>query len=472
MWSVVEGGGVFRGRATSPFRFASRARRRSSPASRISSGVAPGLACERALRVRELREEVLRDGEMVAAEVGCERFDLRRLRLDAQRLRVRRRTTGVSRAVGMREVFRVNRRRRLPVQRRYIGDGLFGLLEPCRRFARAGRPPHRRHDGTVGRRLDRPHLRDDLCSFALRAVEEPRKDVGPVIRCDHLRERCHAGQAQPSVPQRLHDLGEPLDELSRRLPVVGRQRLSRVPAPRGGTRTSFHARARATDACGRSPQAPRETRRARGVPGEGGRPEGEVPCDRHGESIARAFRPSPGARICAQTRRGHRRDANAFGRAQRRGKGRVCSGRAISRDAVIAMSIWPKCLSMTFGVHHWGAMRRSFTGCHRRPRLRRWARRFRACPNAPCVGPAPRRRPAQQVPPRSSARLRRLPPARGARPHPFIAFVRAHAPTLRDRARAARTAHAHPPLPPGSTAQTISAPPSFAVGCLVYRRAT
>ena len=58
-----EGRGEGRGFFTSAFRFASRARRRSSPASRISSTVAPGRECERATRAassfsRKRRETV------------------------------------------------------------------------------------------------------------------------------------------------------------------------------------------------------------------------------------------------------------------------------------------------------------------------------------------------------------------------------------------------------------------------------
>ena len=63
MASPFEVGGVFRGVSTSPFRFALRARRRSSPASRMSSTLAPGREWDRASRAassfrRKSRETV------------------------------------------------------------------------------------------------------------------------------------------------------------------------------------------------------------------------------------------------------------------------------------------------------------------------------------------------------------------------------------------------------------------------------
>ena len=72
------------------------------------------------------------------------------------------------------------------------------------------------------RRLLRPDLGRDLLRVLLREVEEPREDVGAILRRDDPRQLDDARQAQAPVAKGLDDSGEPLDELRRRLAVVRR----------------------------------------------------------------------------------------------------------------------------------------------------------------------------------------------------------------------------------------------------------
>jgi hypothetical protein len=73
-----------------------------------------------------------------------------------------------------------------------------------------------RHD------LGRLKLGGDGLRLALRDMEEARKDLVPVLRCEVLRQLDDRGEAEPTIPERLDHLGELLEELGGGLPVVGR----------------------------------------------------------------------------------------------------------------------------------------------------------------------------------------------------------------------------------------------------------
>jgi len=61
-------------------------------------------------------------------------------------------------------------------------------------------------------------------------VEELRDDLGAILRRDDPGQLDHAGDAKLARPERLDHLGEPLDEVGRDLPVVGRpRRKTQVP---------------------------------------------------------------------------------------------------------------------------------------------------------------------------------------------------------------------------------------------------
>jgi hypothetical protein len=89
-----------------------------------------------------------------------------------------------------------------------------------RELERRLRIPQRRHDRPHRRREVRLQLGHDLPRLALRGPEEPRHDVGGVLRRDDVRHLDERREVQASIPQRLHDLRVLLDLLRRGLAVV------------------------------------------------------------------------------------------------------------------------------------------------------------------------------------------------------------------------------------------------------------
>jgi hypothetical protein len=123
-------------------------------------------------------------------------------------------------------------------------------------------------------------------------VEEARQDIADVLRRRDLRQLDDAREADPPVPERLHDLGAPLDELGRDLPVLRRplrdaelpveeveearvtQRLPQPLAVEGGERDEEVGERRVLAA------------------EEGGQLIGAFACDRDERIVSRGFDPS------------------------------------------------------------------------------------------------------------------------------------------------------------------------------------
>ena len=142
----------------------------------------------------ELVEELLRHGHVEAAEVGSEGLRLHRCRGPHCR----------------------GRRGRSLNQ---VGRRQFNRLNASR--LRTGHQRKRRHHLLPRNDLGWPDLHRDRLRLLLRPMEEPRKDLGAVLRCDDPGQLEHDRDAQLAFPERRHHLGEPLDELGRHLPVVG-----------------------------------------------------------------------------------------------------------------------------------------------------------------------------------------------------------------------------------------------------------
>jgi hypothetical protein len=75
-----------------------------------------------------------------------------------------------------------------------------------------------------GRVQYRPDRRGDERRVSRRLAEEPGKDLGCVLRREHLGDLDDRGEAEVPAPERRLDLGVPLDELRGRLLILGRAR--------------------------------------------------------------------------------------------------------------------------------------------------------------------------------------------------------------------------------------------------------
>jgi hypothetical protein len=163
---------------------------------RVREGVAGG---------GELLHDRARDGDVHAGQLGGLGLD------DGLRWRRRRRRTyflGPRLAVGIGVVGRLD-------------DLTF--VRVCRREReRLGRRGDRGHHRAPRDDLCRAQLRGDLLCVALRQMEEPRENLGAVLRSEDLRQLDHARHAEPPVPERLHDFRVTLDELRRGEEVVRR----------------------------------------------------------------------------------------------------------------------------------------------------------------------------------------------------------------------------------------------------------
>src|SRR6266542_4077385 len=241
-WSGFAGGGSRRGFSTSPFRLAWRSRRRSSPASRISSSLARGCEWESAARA--------------AASFSMNR-----------RVTVTWDWVGTSGFVRMKWGFQDG------VPRCGRGQG-----------ERGRRGAHGRDDRAVRRGLGRPERGGDRLRAGLGEVEEPRQDLVTVLGRQDLRELDDARHAKPTVAQWVDDLRESLDELRGSLPV------ERRPA-REPELSLQEIEERGVPQLEPAP-----------ISVELGEAGGEIACGGHDASIACDFWSSPDARIRVRKR--------------------------------------------------------------------------------------------------------------------------------------------------------------------------
>ncbi len=163
----------------------------------------------------ELVEELLRDGDVEAAEVGGEGdgFVARRCGRQGERLYTRP-------FAGERFAW-ANRMRRALRRYRFGGLKCEVTTGGCRGCGQ--RPSHKhRHDGPARRRLVRFQLRGDRLRLLLGAMEEPREHGLEVLGGEDPRELDHAREAQAAIANGLDDLGESLHQLGGHLAEVGR----------------------------------------------------------------------------------------------------------------------------------------------------------------------------------------------------------------------------------------------------------
>ena len=136
------------------------------------------------------------------------------------------------------------------------------------------------------------NLRHHLLRLLLRAVEELRHHLGPVLLRHHLGELGDVRDAEPSVSKRLRDLREPPEEPGRDLAVVGR-----TPGqPDLPVEEIEEAREAELPVHGRRSNSERARRRSTRAQclaaGEIGDAEGPFACV-HGSTFAREIPPSP-----------------------------------------------------------------------------------------------------------------------------------------------------------------------------------